>query len=555
MLLRFSKGLPRRSADQRIQPIRKPGKKDEEEATLKKIKCLSLLLALVLVLGMLPVGATAEGTAAPYTFNAEKSSYIPPANHSGIHIVDAWFDINATAEEDIKIDVGSALNQYLWGKTGYINPVHQFRITVHIQNHSPNAFKYQNNGMTLGTVKNDESTSVTNFTGYDGNKIPLNKIGGIAYGHPAIEELFGSDSPSLTTVLNMYDLLEKKGFTGSEALSDYFLAYYRQKYSKPELTWDGLLTTYRNQVISDCSKGNPGYFSGNSEVWTAINNSRLKDYAYNPAANYIQIKWPEEKLAAMSYNLFYQDLFSVVFGDVTVNQHEGKRVCGVGDYVDVTAEPYFSANKYLATICGTDGQLDKDEEGNFKMTATLEGRGAGNSYANYEFDALFNLTLQFIRATTSVSVEKKWEDEDNHDGIRPQSVSVQLYADGKPSGNPVQLNKENQWKHTFENLSKYADDKEVTYTVNEVEVPAEYTATVEGSAAQGFVITNSHELRPVETPTQPPVVTPTPAPATPTATPPQTGDNANVQLWFALACLSLAAMAVAFTKSRARRKG
>ena len=44
---------------------------------------------------------------------------------------------------------------------------------------------------------------------------------------------------------------------------------------------------------------------------------------------------------------------------------------------------------------------------------------------------------------TSVSVKKVWNDSNNQDGIRPDSVTVQLYADGKASGAPVDLNAAN----------------------------------------------------------------------------------------------------------------
>lgn len=416
----------------------------KEETTLNtKIKCLSLLLALVLVLGMLPAAAMAEGTK-PYTFNEEKSSYkVVEIGSTKYRYADIWFDINETAKGNITIDVGDVIANFLYWKVGYVMPSNQFEITVHIQNHSPNAYVYQNNGMTLGTVY-QKSELDTEFTGYDGYTIALNKIAGIAYTHPAIKALYGVEGKDFNKVLDTYNILAQKGYTGSEALSDYFLDYYRTKYSKPELTWDELLSTYRDQVIADCSRGGTdNLFYATEERINALKGNALEACAYNVGGTYIQFKWPEEKLAVMSYDLFYQDLLSVVFGNQKVDRNDGSRDHGVGDYVNKNTDPYISANAYLATI-GTDGQLDKDEVGTFKMTATLEGQGAGNGYAYYDFGALFGLTLQFVRA--------------------PQAS---------------------------------------------------------------------------------------------TTTPPKTGDNANVQLWLALACLSLSCMAVAFGKARiqSRRKG
>ena len=111
---------------------------------------------------------------------------------------------------------------------------------------------------------------------------------------------------------------------------------------------------------------------------------------------------------------------------------------------------------------------------------------------------------------TSVFVEKKWEDQDNKDGSRPSSVSVQLYANGKASGDPVTLDAANGWKYTWSGLDKNAAGKAITYTVKETGVPHGYTSTISGDMASGFTITNSHT--PVVPPT-PPVTPPTVPPA------------------------------------------
>ena len=111
---------------------------------------------------------------------------------------------------------------------------------------------------------------------------------------------------------------------------------------------------------------------------------------------------------------------------------------------------------------------------------------------------------------TSVSVEKKWKDQDNKDGVRPSSVSVQLYADGKASGDPVTLDAANSWKHTWSGLDKNASGKAITYTVKETSVPHGYTSTISGDMASGFTVTNTHT--PVMPPT-PPVTPPTVPPA------------------------------------------
>lgn len=70
-------------------------------------------------------------------------------------------------------------------------------------------------------------------------------------------------------------------------------------------------------------------------------------------------------------------------------------------------------------------------------------------------------------ATTSISVYKKWAD-----GVAgKENVTVQLMANGKPQGNPVKLDDDNDWFYIWENLPTMTTDGEaLTYTVKENKV-------------------------------------------------------------------------------------
>ena len=85
------------------------------------------------------------------------------------------------------------------------------------------------------------------------------------------------------------------------------------------------------------------------------------------------------------------------------------------------------------------------------------------------------ITNTYIPETTSVKVEKIWEDENNQDGIRPNEITVDLLKDGTEYDN-IKLNNANSWKHTFENLPKYENGTEIEYTVQESEVPSQYAS-------------------------------------------------------------------------------
>lgn len=94
---------------------------------------------------------------------------------------------------------------------------------------------------------------------------------------------------------------------------------------------------------------------------------------------------------------------------------------------------------------------------------------------------------------TKVELSKKWEDGDNQDGLRPASIQVQLYKDGLPTDQVLELSAANDWKGAFENLDAKAAGKAITYTVKEVAVPDGYKVTVNDKDKANIVLTNTHE--------------------------------------------------------------
>ena len=91
-----------------------------------------------------------------------------------------------------------------------------------------------------------------------------------------------------------------------------------------------------------------------------------------------------------------------------------------------------------------------------------------------------------------IPVSKIWVDENDQDGLRPESVKTELYADGQTTGNVLTLNKGNNWSGRWTDLPKTKNGQEIVYTVKEAEV-AGYTSSVKGDAANGFTITNTHK--------------------------------------------------------------
>ena len=69
------------------------------------------------------------------------------------------------------------------------------------------------------------------------------------------------------------------------------------------------------------------------------------------------------------------------------------------------------------------------------------------------------LTNSYTPETTEATVKKVWNDSDNQDGKRPETLKVTL-----SNGTTVTLNKENEWTATVTGLPKCASGVEINYT-------------------------------------------------------------------------------------------
>ena len=106
-----------------------------------------------------------------------------------------------------------------------------------------------------------------------------------------------------------------------------------------------------------------------------------------------------------------------------------------------------------------------------------------------EFQRLMNWNVS--KAKTSIVVEKVWDDDNNRDGFRPESVEIALLTNGVETDTVI-LNSANNWSHTFVGLDKYDDNfVEISYEVSEVVVTYGYVSTVEKTST-GFIVTNSY---------------------------------------------------------------
>ncbi len=117
---------------------------------------------------------------------------------------------------------------------------------------------------------------------------------------------------------------------------------------------------------------------------------------------------------------------------------------------------------------------------------------------------LYGLTVKnaYTPKTTSVTFEKIWDDNDNQDGLRDEytvTLTGTITVDGNIKTvytNEKTLNPD-ELTYTWNNLAKYSDGKEITYTIDETKVPAGYTKNVDG-----YKITNTHTPEVIDLPVE-----------------------------------------------------
>lgn len=173
------------------------------------------------------------------------------------------------------------------------------------------------------------------------------------------------------------------------------------------------------------------------------------------------------------------------------NDQDGKRPTEItvnllkngAKFKSVTVKPDADGNwKYEFT------NLDKYENGKeIKYTVTED------TVKDYNFRSEgYNIKNSYTPKETSVTVTKRWNDSNDKDKLRPESIKVQLYANEEKEGEAVELKANSNWSHTWNNLPEKAKGKDIKYTVKEVDKLKGYTVSVDDKDHGNIIITNTH---------------------------------------------------------------
>ncbi|MBQ2409140.1 MAG: Cna B-type domain-containing protein, partial [Bacilli bacterium] len=125
--------------------------------------------------------------------------------------------------------------------------------------------------------------------------------------------------------------------------------------------------------------------------------------------------------------------------------------------------------------------LDKNKDGKeIKYTVSEDAVDGYTTTING-----FNITNSYEPEVININGVKTWDDNNNQDGIRPDSIVVRLYADDVEI-EKKKVSAQDNWSYEFTNLDKKKNGKEIKYTISEDAIDG-YTTTI-----NGFNIVNTH---------------------------------------------------------------
>lgn len=116
---------------------------------------------------------------------------------------------------------------------------------------------------------------------------------------------------------------------------------------------------------------------------------------------------------------------------------------------------------------GSFTDLDEYKDGN-KIAYTIRENPVDGYETAISGDAQagFIVTNTHIPQTIHVSGSKTWDDEDDQDGKRPDSITIRLYANGVEVMSQITTAEDN-WVWSFEDLPKYEQGVEIQYAISE----------------------------------------------------------------------------------------
>lgn len=158
------------------------------------------------------------------------------------------------------------------------------------------------------------------------------------------------------------------------------------------------------------------------------------------------------------------------------------------------------ANGYKATLKDLDRYDSQENPYIYEVlqeNATKDTKYENNiiKFGSLDFSPVKTVIIYNLLPKTSIDVEKIWEVNDQA-LIKP--IEIKLFRKGlEESAGNLNLNSENNWKGTFDNLDKYDKEGElIEYAIQEVAIEGTY-ATITKTSEKGYTIVNKEKILPM----------------------------------------------------------
>ena len=266
--------------------------------------------------------------------------------------------------------------------------------------------------------------------------------------------------------------------------------------------WQGTFAGIDVSLLKEAGCAPVVYYSSNPNLVLEDQNAATDEHVVQNEATTLNENGslPEEYWQLLDENAPLEDIKAIAI-DMRKSADGGDFILGAGEHL--TAYVYMSAP--VAEEASLFVEQDAHAYNNIYMLST--STEAGSSDAG-ELDFIRQDYTKVGLMEYDLKVTKAWSDENNQDGLRPDSVTVHLYADGEPAEEKyptwftadkatLTLSAENEWSGSFDALPYLRDDgSKIIYTLRE-DVPQGYTSSVvfDGST---FTVENRHEPEKIE---------------------------------------------------------
>ena len=124
---------------------------------------------------------------------------------------------------------------------------------------------------------------------------------------------------------------------------------------------------------------------------------------------------------------------------------------------------------------------------------------AGYTVSSTGSDIVLVTYSRSVKTTGLSGVTVVWDDNNNAAGLRPDSVKVNLLADGNPARSPAAASAANSWTVSWESLPIYREKSKeaeaIVYSVSQVDQLDAYTTTVSGATITNTLKTGKLSLK------------------------------------------------------------